>query len=61
MWIFDSLFDLLQEENGFSSVNQSMVVCQSHVHHRPHFDLHSVCVCVCVCGEKEGGRERESV
>ena len=37
--VFDHIFDTAQEEYCLSAVDQSMIVCQSDVHHRPWDDV----------------------
>ena len=32
--VFDGALDLLEERDGFLAVDEAMIVCQSHVHHR---------------------------
>lgn len=34
-WILHNIFNATQEEHRLSSINQSVVICQSNVHHRP--------------------------
>lgn len=37
--IFYPGFDFTQKQNGFAAVNQTVIVGQSYVHHRPYHDL----------------------
>jgi hypothetical protein len=37
--IFNHILDAAEEENGFSAINQPVVICQSEVHHRPCKDV----------------------
>lgn len=37
--LLDRLFDLAQEENRFSTVDEPMIVGECYVHHRPDLDL----------------------
>ena len=38
-WVFDGSFDCLQCCNCFPSINETMIVCQSDIHHWPYNNL----------------------